>query len=177
MSQQSKCKLFNEAAHRRDQPRKRAIYENLGVTEYGQHDPTGEFLPALLIGHRLNAKGAYEPVPLATKPDGTRYAESRTLARHLCLDNEGRLRLHDPATGKFLRKEDDEASAEKDRIIEDKDRIIEELQRRLAAANARPPTRRHPLSPLPRRHRFSPSRSRSPRLQKQPPATGPTDSA
>ena len=100
---------------------KHALYESLGVTEYWQHDPTGKYLPPRLLGHRLNAKGAYEPVPLETRPDGTRRGKSKVLSLHLCLD-AGRLRLFDPATGKFLPTNQD-----KDRIIEDKERMIQEL--------------------------------------------------
>ena len=128
--------VASRSTHRRDQTEKRAIYESQGVREYWQHDPTGEFLPARLLGHRLDKAGAYKPVPLKTKPDGTRYGKSKVLGLHLCLDNEGSLRLYDPATGEFLRKEHAEASAEKDRTIAEERRLRAEERRRHAEASA-----------------------------------------
>lgn len=119
--------VASRGTHRRDLVEKHALYESLGVTEYWQHDPTGKYLPPRLLGHRLNPAGAYVPVPLETRPEGTRCGESTVLSLHLCLDDEGRLRLFDPATGKFLLTNQD-----KDLIIEDRERMIQELQRRLA---------------------------------------------
>ena len=126
--------VASRGTHRRDQTVKRAIYESQGVTEYWQHDPTGEFLPPLLLGHRLNAKGVYEAIPLEAKPDGTRYGESKVVALHLCLDSEGCLRLYDPATGEFLLTHNDTKRelAEERRLSAQKDREIEQLKRRLA---------------------------------------------
>ena len=123
-----------------DEGRKRDIYRRMGVTEYWQFDPTGDYLNPRLKGRRLNARRAYRPIPLTTAPDGTLYGESKVLALHLCPDGR-HLRLFDPATGEFLPTNDDKddllaeerrASAAKDRIIDDKDRIIEQLNRRLA---------------------------------------------
>ncbi len=117
--------VASRSTHPVDQTKKVAIYRSLGVAEYWQHDPTGKFLPASLIGRRL-AAGAYAPVPLETKPDGTLCGESKVLALHLCLD-AGRLRLFDPATGGFLRTGND-----KNRAIAEKDRLLAEERRRHA---------------------------------------------
>ncbi len=126
---------------RRKDEEKRRLFERLGVAEYWQHDPTGEYMPAILKGQRLNAAGAYETIPLVAKPDGTLRGESKVLALHLCLD-EGRLRLFDPATDEFLvtneEKDDllvqkDDLLAERDRLLAQKEREIEQLKRRLAA--------------------------------------------
>ena len=105
------------------------------MAEYWQFDPTGEYLDPVLQGRRLNAGGAYEPVPLATTPEGMLCGESRVLALRLCLD-EGRLRLFDPANGEFLPNHTEErrASAAKDATIaEQADAIAEERRRREAA--------------------------------------------
>ena len=112
---------------RRQDEEKRRLFQRLGVAEYWQHDPTGEYMPAILKGQRLNAADTYEPIPLVTKPDGTFYGESKVLALHLCLD-DGRLRLFDPATNEFLA-----TNEEKDDLLAQKDREIEELKRRLTA--------------------------------------------
>ena len=71
--------------------------------------------------------GAYEAIPLITKPDGMRCGGSKVLSLHLCLE-ESRLRLFDPATGTFLA-----TNEEKDDLLARKDREIQELRRRLAA--------------------------------------------
>ena len=132
--------VTSKGTHRKDEE-KRRLFERLGVAEYWQHDPTGEYMPAILKGQRLNAAGAYETIPLVAKPDGTLRGESKVLALHLCLD-EGRLRLFDPATDEFLvtneEKDDllvqkDDLLAERDRLLAQKEREIEQLKRRLAA--------------------------------------------
>ena len=141
--------VASRSTRARDEGDKRRIYERHGVAEYWQFDPTGEYLDPVLQGRRLNARGAYEPVPLATTPDGMLCGESRVLALRLCLD-EGRLRLFDPATGEFLPSHTEErrASATKDgtiaeqadtiaeqadAIAEQADTIAEERRRREAA--------------------------------------------
>ena len=118
---------------RRKDEEKRRLFERLGVAEYWQHDPTGEYMPAILKGQRLNAAGAYEPVPLTTKPDGTLSGESKVLSVHLCLD-EGRLRLFDPATNEFLatNEEKDDLLVKERKLSAQQAREIEELKRRLA---------------------------------------------
>ncbi len=117
--------VASKTTHGEDEARKRLLYQRLGVTEYWQHDPTGRHIDPLK-GHRLNDRGVYERLPLATTPEGMPCGESKLLALYLCLD-AGRLRLFDPATAKFLATYE-----EKDRIIADKERMIQELQRRLA---------------------------------------------
>ena len=42
---------------RDDLGRKRSVYARLGVREYWQYDPTGEYLPARLQGERFDAVG------------------------------------------------------------------------------------------------------------------------
>ena len=125
---------------RRKDEEKRRLFERLGVAEYWQHDPTGEYMPAILKGQRLNAAGAYEAIPLVTKPDGTLRGESKVLALHLCLD-EGRLRLFDPATDEFLATNEENAdllaeerrtSAETKRQLADERRTSAETKRQLA---------------------------------------------
>ena len=126
--------VASKGTRRRDQTEKVTSYEGLCVEEYWQHDPTGKHLPARLLGHRLNKAGAYEPVPLQTRPDGTRYGKSKTLGLHLCLDDDGCLRLYDPATGEFLLRnlEKDDALAEERRGREEERRAREAAEAELA---------------------------------------------
>lgn len=123
-----------------DEERKRDIYRRLGVTEYWQFDPTGDYLEPVLKGRRLNATGAYRPIRLTTAPDGTLRGQSKVLGLHLCLDGS-RLRLFDPVTSAFLPtnhdkyliiKDRERALAERDGAIEEKDRAIEERDRAIA---------------------------------------------
>ncbi len=126
--------VASKGTHRRDLTEKHALYESLGVAEYWQYDPTGDYLPPRLLGHRLNHAGAYEPVPMERRPDGTRRGESKVLSLHLCLDDEGCLRLYDPATGKFLatNEEKDDLLAEKDGLLAEKDGLLAEKDGLLA---------------------------------------------
>ena len=139
--------VASRSTHGDDEASKRLLYERLGVAEYWQHDPTGDYIDPLK-GHRLNASGRYERVPLTTTPDGMPCGESKVLGLHLCLD-EGRLCLYDPATGELLLNHTEErrASAAKDDTIAEQadtiaeqadtiaeqSRTIEELQRQLAS--------------------------------------------
>ena len=143
--------VASRSTRARDEGDKRRIYERHGVTEYWQFDPTGEHLDPVLQGRRLNARGAYEPVPLTTTSEGLLCGESRVLALRLCLD-AGRLRLFDPATGEFLATnadkddqlaaKDDQLTAKDDQLTAKDDtiaaqsRTIEEERRRREAAEA-----------------------------------------
>ena len=119
--------VASKGTHGDDEARKRRLYERLGATEYWQHDPTGDYIDPLK-GHRLNAQGTYERLPLTTTPDGMPGGESKVLGLYLCLD-EGRLRLFDPTTGKFLFNHQEEHRGR----LEERRGRLEERQARLAA--------------------------------------------
>ena len=107
----------------RDEGFKAELYERLGVTEYWQFDPTEDYLHPNLKGRRLNAEGAYEPIPLVRR-DGQPSGFSEVLGLELRPDSQA-LRLFDPAVGEYL-----PTSGEKSRIIE-------ATKTKLAAAEAR----------------------------------------
>ncbi|MYB39123.1 MAG: Uma2 family endonuclease [Gammaproteobacteria bacterium] len=69
----------------RDDVYKPILYRRLGVTEYWQYDPAGDYLDPPLKGRRLNPNGEYEPIPLVTSPNGVRYGTSEVLGLQLCL--------------------------------------------------------------------------------------------
>jgi Uma2 family endonuclease len=117
--------------------KKRNVYAQLGVTEYFQFDPFGEYLSPPLQGFHL-VKGVYKPV----RPNPGGALESRTLG--VLFRAEGkRLRLTDTKTGALLlrREEVDEnalaeeqrADAEKERAdaAEERNRALEEELARL----------------------------------------------
>ena len=85
---------------REDEGRKARLYERLGVQEYWQYDPTGEYLGLHLKGRRL-VDGAYVPQPVVESLDGTLLLQSETLALDFRVKGE-ESHFFDPATGKRL---------------------------------------------------------------------------
>ena len=83
-----------------DQGRKRELYRRLGVAEYWQYDPTGDYLRPPLQGLELVA-GEYEQLPCREQGDGTRVMASAVLGLKLRVSVRG-LRFHDPETGRDL---------------------------------------------------------------------------
>ena len=125
--------VTSESTRNRDEKDKRKLYQRLGVREYWQFDPTGDYLDPILKGQRLNKKGVYEPVRLKTAADGGVYGVSKVLGLHLCVDGD-RLRYRDPVTGEYLRTgADKDRQLEHDgRQLEHKDRQIQQKDRQLA---------------------------------------------
>jgi Uma2 family endonuclease len=80
-----------------DKPQKYAL---LGVQEYFQYDPTGDYLNPRLKGSTL-VEGQYQPIAPDYLPDGVLSIHSQTLNLDLRLIN-GELRFFDPQTGKKL---------------------------------------------------------------------------
>ena len=83
-----------------DQGRKREVYRRLGVCEYWQYDPTGDYLRPRLQGLELEA-GEYEAMPSGERGDGTQAMASAVLGLELRASERG-LRFHDPETGRDL---------------------------------------------------------------------------
>ena len=132
--------------HKDDQDKPR-IYADMGVTEYFQYDPTGDYLNPPLKGRRLlgdratastdNRYALLEPNRL---DDGTLSFASQVLALELRLLADGRLRFFNPQTGEFLRSPDE---SERDRIqaqerAERAEADLQELRDRLRAKGIDP---------------------------------------
>ena len=90
----------------RDENDKRELYQRLGVQEYWQFDPTGDYLDPILKGQRLDADGIYAALCLKTGADGVLYGVSEVLGLHVCVHGE-RLRYRNPNTGEYLPTADD----------------------------------------------------------------------
>ena len=69
---------------RQDEVEKVALYASLGVEEYFQYDPTGEYLRPQLKGRRL-VDGVYQPLPLQLMANGEPVIHSQVLGLDLCL--------------------------------------------------------------------------------------------
>ena len=85
---------------REDEKRKAKLYEQLGVKEYWQYDPTGDYLGLHLKGRRL-VGDKYEPQPVVDSLDGTVFLRSETLGLDFRVKGEERY-FFDPAAGRRL---------------------------------------------------------------------------
>ena len=92
--------ITSRSTRSEDQGAKRGIYAFLGIQEYWQYDPTGDYLVPPLYGFRLVDRN-YEPIPATTLPNGTLNVHSHVLGLDVRLEH-GRLRFHDSATGQNL---------------------------------------------------------------------------
>ena len=126
-----------------DQGPKRDLYRRLGVTEYWQFDPTGDYLEPALQGLELVA-GEYVGLGQRELADGTLVLTSAVLELELRLSERG-LRFHDPVTGRDLpdlaetdaawqRERQARARAEQDRQRERRARERAEQERQEAEA-------------------------------------------
>ena len=91
---------YSRGTRGEDQGPKRELYRRLGVTEYWQYDPTGDYLKPALQGLELVA-GEYVRLGQRALADGTLVLTSAVLELELRLTERG-LRLHDPAIGRDL---------------------------------------------------------------------------
>jgi Uma2 family endonuclease len=101
--------ITSKTTRSKDQGAKKGIYALLGVTEYYQYDPTGDYLRPPLQGLRLE-RGHYEPVPTTELTDGTIVLPSPILGLELHLRGLT-LRFYDPATQHYLLAHEEEIEA------------------------------------------------------------------
>ena len=92
--------ITSKSTRSEDRGPKRGIYALLGVSEYWQYDPTGDYLQPPLQAFRLVDEN-YWPMPAETLPDGAMVMHSAVLGLDLRLEN-GILRFYDPLTGQKL---------------------------------------------------------------------------
>ena len=113
----------------RDQGPKREIYRELGVREYWQYDPTGDYLEPPLQGLEL-VGGTYQRLPMDELADGTLRLLSRVLGLEVREEAAG-LRFYDPATRSYLLSSDEE---QEHRQRAEQDSQLEAAARRAAEA-------------------------------------------
>ncbi len=92
--------ITSKSTRGEDQGAKRGIYAYLGVREYWQYDPTGDYLDPPLQGLQLVERN-YWPLRAAAPVPGGFSLHSEVLGLDLRLE-EGVLRFHDPRTGRKL---------------------------------------------------------------------------
>jgi len=91
--------ITSKSTRAQDQGAKKGTYAFLGVQEYFQYDPTGDYLQPALQGMRLE-DGNYSVVE-PTIAENLLILHSETLQLDLRLE-AGQLRFYDPATGEKL---------------------------------------------------------------------------
>lgn len=101
--------ITSRTTRSKDQGAKKGIYAFLGVREYFQYDPTGDYLNPQLQGLRL-VEGNYFPVTATTLLDGTLSLPSEVLELELRVKS-GEMRFYNPVTGEKLLTHEEEATA------------------------------------------------------------------
>ena len=91
-----------------DEVTKKALYAELGIREYWQFDPEGDYLEPMLQGRRLGSDGEYRTLTLQ-KRDGA-LCHGSLLGLELRLEGE-RLRFFDPRRGEYLLTSREKAEA------------------------------------------------------------------
>jgi Uma2 family endonuclease len=84
-----------------DQGSKKGIYAFLGVQEYFQYDPTGDYLDPQIRGSSLE-NGNYFTLPQTVLPDGTISMMSVVLGLELRVLPDGKLRFYNTQTEEYL---------------------------------------------------------------------------
>ncbi|WP_019502953.1 Uma2 family endonuclease [Pseudanabaena sp. PCC 6802] len=101
------------------------LYRTLGVKEYFQYDPTGEYLkPTSLQGVRLE-QGKYVEIASRILSDGVLSLHSETLGLDLHLYPDRRFRFYDTKSNQILRSH---GEAERDRSLERQARLQAEAK-------------------------------------------------
>ena len=94
--------MASESTYRSDRGGKRDLYAGMGVSEYWQCDPVGDYLESSLLGFRL-VEGRYVPIPVTTTEGDVLVGHSEVLGLELRLTPgvsvRDVLRFHDPMTG------------------------------------------------------------------------------
>lgn len=93
--------ITSKSTRSQDQGAKKGIYSFLGVREYFQYDPTGDYLNPRLQGLHL-VEANYFPCSTTVLPDDITSIFSEVLGLELRLLPSGELRFYDPVTGRRL---------------------------------------------------------------------------
>ena len=122
--------ITSETTQKVDQETKPETYRSLGIREYFQYDPSGDYLNPILQGVRL-VNNRYESIPANNIAFDTLWLYSEVLGLELHLVS-GELRFRNPQTGQFLKTYQ---QSEEGRLAEQQGRLAEQSAR-LAAESA-----------------------------------------
>ena len=100
--------ITSKSTRREDEGRKKRLYAQLGVREYWQFDPTGDYLDPILQGRELGPDGTYRNLVLEER-DGV-LCHPSLLGLDLCLE-DGRLFYFDPVRKVRLLTSDEKDAA------------------------------------------------------------------
>ncbi|NES44426.1 Uma2 family endonuclease [Moorena sp. SIO2C4] len=92
--------ITSKSSRNSDQTTKSQLYQTMGVLEYFQYDPTGDYLNPPLKGLLL-VKGKYKPIPSKSLGDGDFSIDSEVLGLELQV-HQGKLEFFDQKLGKKL---------------------------------------------------------------------------
>jgi Uma2 family endonuclease len=111
--------ITSHSTRKQDEVTKPELYARLGVSEYFQYDPTGDYLTPQLKGQRL-INGVYQPLEMGRNWLELDCIYSQNLGLDLCLEpraesnTSASLRLYDPATRTKLLSYEELAQAKQD---------------------------------------------------------------
>ncbi|KAM3116533.1 hypothetical protein [Phormidesmis sp. 146-33] len=110
----------------------------MGVREYFQYDPTGDYLVPQLQGLRLDESNYY-PIPSSVVEGDVTSIHSDTLGLDLRVNSSGELRFYDPTTGQKLmaHKELDQALRETEERANQEAAARQEMAARLVEMEAK----------------------------------------
>ena len=100
--------ITSKSTRREDEGRKKRLYAQLGVREYWQFDPTGDYLDPILKGRELGPDGKYRDLVLNERGGVLRHPS--LLGLDLCLE-DGRLYYFDPVREVRLLTSDEKDAA------------------------------------------------------------------
>jgi Uma2 family endonuclease len=130
--------ITSKSTRSNDQGAKKGIYAFLGVREYFQYDPTGDYLVPQLQGLRLD-EGNYYPIASSVIESDFTSIHSEILGLDLRVNLSGELRFYDPAAGQKLmaHEELDQALREAEERANQEAEARQEMAARLAEMEAR----------------------------------------
>lgn len=108
--------ITSQITQKEDQEIKPNLYAALGVQEYFQYDPTGDYLNPQLQGSRL-VSGNYQPITVTKQQNEQLSLTSEVLQLELKLQS-GKLRFYDPAAGEMLLTHEEQV--QRSRFLADK---------------------------------------------------------
>ena len=131
--------VTSRSTRKKDQGAKRELYRRLGVREYWQYDPTGDYLDPVLQGYELRG-GDYEALPAVERGAWRLVLRSAVLGLELRLE-AGEFRFRDAAAGITLgtRQELETSLREETAARRAAESRVAELEKRLHERHNQPP--------------------------------------